>query len=67
MYLDASEERRETLDDALAAAAEVWEPWLNPEGTEARPVGAPSWWNENDAGSEALAGMSQLQRRVSAV
>lgn len=58
------EERRERIDEILATEADRWAPWLNPEGTEARPMGAPAWWNEETAGQEALAGMTQLQRRV---
>lgn len=54
LFANATEERREELEDRLREAEEAWAPLLNPEGTAARPGGAPAWWNEDTAAEETL-------------
>lgn len=63
LYADATEESRQRIDDIINESVEAWAPLLNPEGTEDRPLGAPSWWNEATAGQETMAGMRTLQAR----
>lgn len=64
LYANATEDGRNDLDDALQEAEDAWAVLLNPEGTDARPVGAPAWWNEDTAAEETLAGMATLKKRT---
>lgn len=62
---DADEDRRERLGDLLAEATAAWEPYLHPEGTDERPIGAPAWWRGDDEAAHVTqAGVSTLQRRA---
>lgn len=64
VYVNADEDGRNTLDDALQEAEDAWAPLLHPEGTDDRPLGAPSWWSEETAAEETLAGMRTLKGRT---